>query len=57
MMTPHGPDNKTFVKTSQEELKPVKMEGTMVCSVVFHTCYYYGVWNCMVSVVTSGLTM
>ena len=33
MMTPHGPDNKTFVKTSQEELKPVKMEGTMVCFV------------------------
>ena len=31
MMTPHGPDNKTFLQTSQQELKPVKMEGTMVC--------------------------
>ena len=31
MMTPHGPDNKTFVRTSQEELKPVKVEETMVC--------------------------
>ena len=31
MMTPHGPDNKTFLQTSQQELKPVKIEGTMVC--------------------------
>ena len=30
MMTPHGPDAATFEKTSQEELKPVKMTSTMV---------------------------
>ena len=30
MMTPHGPDAVTFEKTSQEELKPVKMTSTMV---------------------------
>ncbi|XP_065907305.1 homogentisate 1,2-dioxygenase-like [Dysidea avara] len=29
MMTPHGPDGKTFDHTSQMELKPVKVEGTM----------------------------
>ena len=30
MMTPHGPDAATFEKASTEELKPVKMENTMV---------------------------
>lgn len=40
MMTPHGPDNKTFVQTSQQELKPVKMEGTMVRSVISDDTHY-----------------
>ena len=35
MMTPHGPDGKTFDHTSQMELKPVKVEGTMVGVVVY----------------------
>ena len=30
MMTPHGPDAKTFEEASTVDLKPVKMEGTMV---------------------------
>ena len=30
MMTPHGPDAATFEKASTVELKPVKMENTMV---------------------------
>ena len=30
MMTPHGPDANTFEQASTTELKPVKMEGTMV---------------------------
>ena len=37
MMTPHGPDNKTFLQTSQQELKPVKVEGTMVCWTYVYT--------------------
>lgn len=31
MMTPHGPDADTFEEASTANLKPVKMEGTMVC--------------------------
>ena len=57
MMTPHGPDNKTFVHTSQMELKPVKMEGTMVCHVSKSfssstcNCARYGTWSVFCSVV------
>ena len=32
MMTPHGPDDKAFNKAIQVELKPVRLEGTQVCS-------------------------
>ena len=34
MMTPHGPDGDTFDKASTVELKPAKMEGTMVSFVI-----------------------
>lgn len=29
MMTPHGPDVDAFEKASQEELRPVKLAGTL----------------------------
>ena len=51
MMTPHGPDADTFEETSTVELKPVKMEGTMVsftmagqrCHITRRYCFLLGV--------------
>ena len=37
MMTPHGPDAPTFLKASTEELRPIKMENTMVSGRGHHT--------------------
>ena len=31
MMTPHGPDMDAFEKASNVELKPVKLDSTLVC--------------------------
>ena len=31
MMTPHGPDMDAFEKASNVELKPIKLDSTLVC--------------------------
>ena len=35
MMTPHGVDSTAFDKASTEDLKPVKMDGTMASSALY----------------------
>lgn len=46
MMTPHGPDVDAFEKASNAELKPVKLDATLVCMLTILSASL--VWGCSV---------